>query len=50
MTSDSTHAETEAFFEEHRYFGLAPEDVAALERVAAHVVERIEQSSLDSRT
>jgi hypothetical protein len=29
---------------------LAPEDVAALERVAAHIVERIEQSSLDSRT
>jgi UDP-N-acetylglucosamine/UDP-N-acetylgalactosamine diphosphorylase len=27
MTSDSTHAETEAFFEENRYFGLAPEDV-----------------------
>ena len=29
--------------------GLAPEDVAALERVAAHIVERVEQSSLDSR-
>lgn len=29
--------------------GLAPEDVAALERVAAHVVGRIHQSSLDSR-
>ena len=28
--------------------GLAPEDVAALERVAAHIVDRIEQSSLDS--
>lgn len=29
--------------------GLAAEDVAALERVAAHIVERIERSSLDSR-
>ena len=30
--------------------GLAPEDVAALERVAAHIVERVEASSLDSRS
>jgi DNA-binding MarR family transcriptional regulator len=28
--------------------GLDPADVAALERVAAHIVNRIEQSSLDS--
>ena len=28
--------------------GLAPEDVATLERVAGHIVERIDQSALDS--
>ncbi|MGN6576512.1 MAG: MarR family winged helix-turn-helix transcriptional regulator [Nocardioides sp.] len=28
--------------------GLSPEDVAALERIAGHIVERIEQSALDS--
>jgi DNA-binding MarR family transcriptional regulator len=28
--------------------GLAPDDVAALERIAGHIVERIEQSTLDS--
>ena len=28
--------------------GLAAEDVAALERIAGHVVERIEASRLDS--
>ena len=28
--------------------GLAPEDVAVLERVAGHIVERIDQSALDS--
>src|SRR5207302_4570000 len=27
MTSHATHAETEAFFQEHHYFGLAPADV-----------------------
>lgn len=27
MTSEATHAPTVAFFEEHDYFGLAPEDV-----------------------
>ena len=28
--------------------GLSPADVAALERIAGHIVERIEQSALDS--
>jgi DNA-binding MarR family transcriptional regulator len=28
--------------------GLSPEDVAALERIAGHIVERIDQSALDS--
>lgn len=28
--------------------GLSPDDVAALERIAGHIVERIEQSALDS--
>jgi UDP-N-acetylglucosamine/UDP-N-acetylgalactosamine diphosphorylase len=27
MTSDATHADTVAFFKEHRFFGLPPEDV-----------------------
>jgi UDP-N-acetylglucosamine/UDP-N-acetylgalactosamine diphosphorylase len=27
MTSHATHAETEAFFQQHHYFGLAPDDV-----------------------
>src|SRR5262245_25985847 len=27
MTSDATHEETEAYFKEHHYFGLAAEDV-----------------------
>ncbi|HEY1375813.1 MAG TPA: UDPGP type 1 family protein [Gemmataceae bacterium] len=27
MTSHATHAETEAFFQEHDYFGLSPDDV-----------------------
>jgi UDP-N-acetylglucosamine/UDP-N-acetylgalactosamine diphosphorylase len=27
MTSHATHAETEAFFQQHHYFGLAPADV-----------------------
>jgi hypothetical protein len=30
--------------------GLAPEDVAALERVAGHIVERVEASRLRTTT